>query len=380
MTSNRQPLYLHVGLPKTGTTYLQAILAANRGVLREHGFVYPFVRPEAMFHAAVEVRGDAQRWGLDPGLIDGTWAALLDRARGAGGTAIISHEILGAATRTEIDAAVARAAHFDLHLVVTVRDLARQVPAHWQEGVKNGQTYSYAQFREQVVQAGLTGRDDEFWSEQDLLDTLDRWGRTVPAGRVRVVVCPPSGGDPSVLWRRFASAVGLTGMPVDLAQAHRANRSLGCTQVAQLRGINRVLDGRIPWPVYAHVVKRGFAQKVLVAETGPDDRALATDDLRVLLEDRTRAWISAITERGYHVHGDLDDLTPRVFGGPGYDPDAVDPARVAARVEQAVPRLLAEAADRTRPDPKPLGRRSGLLRRWWGQATTSAGNLPPKGP
>ena len=48
---------LHVGLPKTGTTYLQALLADHRDELRDSGVLYPFLRPGGMFHAAVEVRG-----------------------------------------------------------------------------------------------------------------------------------------------------------------------------------------------------------------------------------------------------------------------------------------------------------------------------------
>ncbi|MFT4008471.1 MAG: hypothetical protein QM655_00355 [Nocardioidaceae bacterium] len=357
MTSDRQPLFLHVGLPKTGTTYLQTVLAENRAVLRQHGFVYPFVRPEGMFHAAVELRGDAERWGLDPGLIEATWAALLDRARDVGGTAIISHEILGAATSAQVDAALAEATDFDVHLVVTARDLARQVPAHWQEGVKNGQSYSYAQFREQLLAPGLTGRDDEFWCEQDLVDTLDRWSRGLSADHVHIVVCPPSGASPELLWRRFATAVGLVGVPVDLTKAYRVNPSLGRTQIAVLRSVNQVLGGRIGWPAYAHVVKRRFAQKVLVNEVEPDDRALATPDLLDLLKQRTEEWVATIGERGYRVYGDLADLAPRAFGPQGYDPDAVDQRKVTRRVEQAVPRLLAEAAARRGP-----GKRSWVQR------------------
>ncbi|HEX3870733.1 MAG TPA: hypothetical protein VHV77_09870 [Pirellulales bacterium] len=34
-------IYLHIGVEKTGTTSLQHALAANRQVLREHGFLYP---------------------------------------------------------------------------------------------------------------------------------------------------------------------------------------------------------------------------------------------------------------------------------------------------------------------------------------------------
>ena len=50
-----QRVVLHVGLPKTGTTYLQALLAGHRDALREAGVLYPFVKPQAMFLGAVEV-------------------------------------------------------------------------------------------------------------------------------------------------------------------------------------------------------------------------------------------------------------------------------------------------------------------------------------
>ena len=69
---------LHVGLPKTGTTYLQALLADHRDELRGSGVLYPFLRPGGMFHAAVEVRGSHEKFGLDPDAIAGSWAALCD--------------------------------------------------------------------------------------------------------------------------------------------------------------------------------------------------------------------------------------------------------------------------------------------------------------
>ncbi len=62
---------LHVGLPKTGTTYLQALLADHRDELRDSGVLYPFLRPGGMFHAAVEVRGSHEKFGLDPDAIAG---------------------------------------------------------------------------------------------------------------------------------------------------------------------------------------------------------------------------------------------------------------------------------------------------------------------
>lgn len=155
--------------------------------------------------------------------------------------------------------------------MVTARDLARQVPAHWQEGVKNGQSYSFAEFRAQVAVHGLTGRDDEFWCEQDLMDAIRRWreGADLPASHVHVVTCPPGGADPTMLWGRFAAAVGLTEVPLDLGRSGRSNPSLGRTQVAVLRGINQALDDAIGWPDYAYVVKRGYAQRHWWRSLGP---------------------------------------------------------------------------------------------------------------
>ena len=34
-------VYLHIGAPKTGTTYLQEVLFTNRARLAEHGVLYP---------------------------------------------------------------------------------------------------------------------------------------------------------------------------------------------------------------------------------------------------------------------------------------------------------------------------------------------------
>src|SRR5690348_5956503 len=85
---------LHVGLPKTGTTYLQALLSQHRDVLRDAGVLYPFVRPQAMFLGAVEVRGSRDKFGLAEEEVAGTWAALCQRARSFDGVSVISHEIL----------------------------------------------------------------------------------------------------------------------------------------------------------------------------------------------------------------------------------------------------------------------------------------------
>ena len=358
-----QPLYLHIGLPKTGTTYVQRRLAANRLALKEHGFVYPFVRPEGMFHAAVEVRRQYDRWALPAERIDGTLTALLDRAAEVGGTAILSHELLGGASAEQVGAVLDATAGFDVRLVVTARDLARQVPAHWQEQVKNGQTYSFAEFERDLDDVGWSGRDDEFWMEQDLLSVLDRWATALPPEHVHLVVCPPPGSPSDLLWQRFCDAIGLDPATIEPESDDLANTSLGTAEVALLRAVNAQLFDQLDWTDYAHVVKRGYSQRELPDASSP--AALTPLHLRPLLVERTQLWMRQLEERGYVLHGELAELEPTSFSE--NDPDDVPAAWVAERVPRVVDDLLSRVEvrhqDQQARAKERKGRRARLRKR-----------------
>jgi hypothetical protein len=309
-------LFLHIGLAKTGTTFLQAVLAENRPRLREVGFIYPYVRNEGMFHAAVEVRQEYDRWGLPAAEIDGTFDALVAKARDFGGTAVISHEILAGADAEQIAWVADRLGGFEVHLVVTVRDLARLLPAHWAEAVKNGHAVSFADITREVLREP-EAPDTVFWASHDLGAILDRWATIVPPERVHVVVAPPRGADKDELFRRFSSAIGLPEGAVDTDVDKPSNESLGVAEIHLLRQINAELDGSIPQPYYSRVVKRLFAQRLLGELRTP--RAVTPEQLREPLTAIAQSWVDRIRTAGYVVHGDLDELLPTEFGT--VDPD-----------------------------------------------------------
>lgn len=336
--SSPQRLYLHVGLPKTGSSYLQAVLGNNRAALREHGYLYPYVRQEGMFHAAVEMAGSPQRWGLTPEDVSGTFAHLLRRGRRLGGTVLISHEIFGAATAEQVVAMREMLDDFDVHVVVTVRDLGRTVTADWQERVKNGTVESFAQFAESLVERipADPGQSGSFWRSQNLATLLDRWQLVAPPEQIHVVTCPRSGSAPDLLWRRFSEAIGLPHDTVDLSEVPERNESLGSAQIALLARVLEALDGRMRQPWRSRLVKRWFAQTLLsrVSSAKPVTPREVAEQLTTVSD----AWIGSIRAGRYQVHGDLEELWPEIA-----DADAPHPDDVAEiDLYEGVPSVMAE--------------------------------------
>src|SRR5262245_64817592 len=126
-------VYLHVGTPKSGTTSLQELLWRNRERLRGAGLLYPGDQPDAHFLATLDL---LDRHFHGQAAADGAWERLAAEVQAWGGTAVISHEMLAPARPDTVRRAMDSLAGVEVHIVCTARDLARQVPAVWQEDVK----------------------------------------------------------------------------------------------------------------------------------------------------------------------------------------------------------------------------------------------------
>lgn len=342
-----QRVVLHVGTPKSGTTFLQRALWRHREELDAVGVTCAGTRHYEMFHAAIELRESYAFWGRTAEELAGTWQRLCDRARAYPGTTIMSHELLGAARREQVDLGLQALEGLDVHLVVTARDLARQVASDWQERVKNGNPVTFTEFCANVAKERQSG----FWRNQHLIGIFDRWARDLPPENVHLVVGPPSGASPDVLWRRFGEAVGFDAGAFDpTTEEPTANKTLGAVQVAVLRRVNEVLDGRIQQPAYSKVVKRVFAQGVLAGQSSAP--ALCPPDLVERLAEIASRQNARIDRRGYQVHGDLEELVPAPGTSPWIDPDQVDPELETRAAVAAIAELLIEkAAPEPEPDP-----------------------------
>ncbi len=353
-------VYLHVGLPKTGTTFLQASLLQNRGALHEDGVLYPG-GGERMFLAAVDVRGSHKAWGRKRSEVEGSWDALARRARDHEGVTVLSQELLAGASARRVTAAMTMLTGLDVHVVVTARDPARQATAEWQEGVKHGRRLTFEEFRRRVLDGqSETDYARRFRAAQDLPGVLARWGAHIPAGNVHVVCGPPPGAPPEVLWRRFGAVVGFDASRYAPAGGEALNASLGADEVDLLRRVNLALDKRIQQPAYSEVVKRLYAHQLQAAggSARPVVPAEMYDDLTVVAE----RWVKEIDKAGYTVHGDPADLLPLRPAGPTRHPDDVDPREQVHVAAAATAELLVEVR-RAREEAARLEAENAELRR-----------------
>jgi hypothetical protein len=327
--------FFHVGSPKTGTTFLQQVLWSHKELVREHGLLLPLRGFDQQFVATRAICGRENPRGQP------LWHRLLSEADQWPGDSLFSHELLAQASAEEAAAAVATAARIgEVHLILTARDLMRQVPAEWQQHVKSRSTVEFETFL-QRIRSDRQG-SSWFWKVQDIASVLARWGATLPRDQVHVVTVPPRGSEPRLLWDRFASVLDLEDAPVDLATA-RANQSLKLEQTELLRRLNETLGERlaVPGGRYPVVVKDIVANQVLAGRPGSPLRLDA--EVQRFIEARALQMVREVEKRGYHVVGDLGELLPVA------EPDAPEHLKLAvsdAKLLEEALETLAEVADR----------------------------------
>ena len=336
---------VHVGAPKTGTSFVQDLLYSNRDALATQGILYPADRFDAHFLAALDLM-ELQWGGLEKQAV-GAWDRLAEQVSRWEGTAIISHEILATATPAQVLRALdSFGPDAEVHVLLSARDLVRQIPAEWQENVKHRRTVGYREYLDKITDPARRGAlASWFWGVQEVPDILDRWGVMLPPEQVHVVTVPPPDAPRGLLWQRFASVFGLDPAAFTIS-TDRHNPSLGVPETALIRRINeRVNNGVLANEDYRQFVRELLAHRNL-SNRAESPRLMLPPDVRSWAEKLSETWIDVLVARGYDVVGTLDDLRPvpaaedPVFA----DPDAPDEELVAEASLDAVVTLLREAA------------------------------------
>lgn len=300
-------VFVHIGAPKSGTTYLQDRFARNREQIAAQGLDYLETATGDHFQAALDL---IQRpWAGELERSRGQWKALVDAAHHVPGNVLISHEILAAATTEQVAQALADLADLEVHVVLTARDLGRQIPAEWQEMVKHRSGRTFRRFVHNLQSAERTDSDLWFWRVQSLPDVLTRWGAGLPPEQVHVVTVPQAGGPRDLLWDRFGQVVGLDPQ-ASYDESEAANASLGIAEVAVLRRLNRRLHrGGVSRETYVRVVRELIVREIFAEREGMLTATLPEDE-RPFVEEVTAEWLAWIAQAGVEVVGDVDELRP----------------------------------------------------------------------
>ena len=317
-------VYLHVGAPKTGTTYLQDRILKNREQLADHGFHYPVGLGSGHFMAALDLI--QMRWGGQLGNAAGQWDTLAARVNRIDDTSLISHEILAAAKPPQVQRAMDSLKDADeVHVVYTARDLARQVPAEWQESVKHRRRHTYKRFLDTIVDTQARPSTDQwFWRVQAIPEVLSRWGAHVSPSNVHLVVVPPAGAPKNLLWERFCSAVRIEPAWAP-TESKKVNQSIGAAETTLLRRLNVRLKGELDSAAYRRLIRQLMVHKTL-AHRSDMHRVTLPPRLDEWAANLAEEWIGWIQDSGIDVHGDLDELRPEPHpdGERWLDPDTAN--------------------------------------------------------
>ncbi|QIK75627.1 hypothetical protein [Nocardioides piscis] len=303
---------LHIGSMKSGTSFIQNVLGNNREALAQHGITFAGERWRDQVAAVQDLiaHGGPRQAALDP---EGPWQSLVDEINATPGTAVVSMEFLAPRVTRKIEI-IRDGLQGRLEVVLTGRDLARNLAAMWLESVQNGSAVTWDDYLAAVrSEDGKSPVARNFWNHQGLAAIARRWSDVVGAEHFTLMTVPPKGAPSDLLWQRFATVLQLDPDAFELDV--RANRSIGLATALTLRQLNELL-GRGGTPAADHkfydlLVKHLLAKRSLAARAG--EPTLGVDERWVM--KRGAAEVTALRKQGHRVIGDLDELQPRPVRG-----------------------------------------------------------------
>ncbi len=340
----RPKVVLHIGEPKTGTTFLQQVLWRNRAELSAQGVVLAGHHPQDHYRATQDLHGAPMNPSDPAGSWAGEWDILAGQAKLAPRVAVISHELFSAADEQAVKRAVTSLQPSEVHVALTVRDMATLLPAEWQETVKHRNARRYKDWLGDVIDTESVSADRRrywFWRVHDTAAILELWSRHVPPERLHVITAAPRTSDPGLLWRRFAGVLGVDPAAADLSRA-RANASLGLPEIEFLRRMNEALSAEIPNWYYMWRVKEGVAHEALAARPA-GERVILPPDRLGWAREYADGLIAGLKGSSYDLVGDLEELRPPEQSRGSVNPADQPPELVLDAAVQAVAALLLNA-------------------------------------
>ena len=346
--------FLHIGPPKTGTTYLQSLLHQNRQLLRSKGLLV-VRRSKQQYEAASEVT--QKKPARASSVPQGIWSQLVKDVLHFDGNAVLSHERYSLATAEQNERMRDDLADRELHVIFTLRDLTGVVSADWQESVKNGSASTWAEF----CKAAIADDAKVLRNRTRALRSMRAWSKVLPPEQVHVVTVPPSGAPRELLWERFCSALGVDPDGTSTEQP-RGNQSMGQVEVELIRRINELPESELSVHDRRPELKHFLAEEVLNRREDKTRVSIDHDTFKAARRE-SRAIAREIDKLGVQVIGDLGDLSASKFKDAGPDANAVSDAELIDAAVDAIAALSRRSAARGRKIAKLEGETETLMQK-----------------
>lgn len=344
-------VFFHIGMPKTGTTYLQTLMWRNRDELRRQGVLVPGESGRQHLWASGVVREDPNLERRSPEAVH-AWGRLVQEINEWPGTAVVSHEFFAAASAEQAARAASVLEGAEVHVVVTARDTLSLVTARWQEYVKNGATVPIEDYPESEDTDPVNEWD---WGTLDLADVLARWGASLPARHVHVLTLPRADEPRETLWQRFSELVGIESASLGVTESVQ-NESLGVVEVELLRRVNAALTDFRSAQDRGNWIRGYLAEGTLVPRGGERfwPSAARVEELCA----RGQRIADEVAAAGYDVIGNAEDLRPPSVVPERRHPDSVTDGELASAAAEVIAAMMTDVRRLTRQnralrDPPP---------------------------
>ena len=294
-------VFLHIGTPKSATTYIQDSLWPNRHELRALGVQVPLAHQSSHWRVGIHAR----TLGVDGGRsFPVEYKRFLDRVTEWDGDIVLSTEILCAINPKQVKLFVDSITCDEVHVIITARDFVRQVTAEWQQHVKGGVSRTLEEFI-----ADIKKREEGlwFWKVQDLDAITRRWSSVIPAERIHLVTVPKNSEDPELVWKRFCAVLGIDPVRVPPRNG-QSNVSLGFPQTEALRLLNRwrIENGMAPGDAESKLYRSVKFFAPLRESKGPKIQIPIAD--QEWAKSVGEEMVGNLKSRGVNIVGSVADL------------------------------------------------------------------------
>lgn len=328
---------VHIGPPKTGTTAVQGAIHARRREVLAQGVRYAGrSRHSGAAVLAVAGRPSFQRDSGSPPI--SRWNELAGEVRrGREPRVLVSSEFFADAEAARIPRIVDDLGREQLHVVVTLRPLARLLASQWQQYVQSFMRLSFDGWLEGVLNGPRGEVTPTFWRRHRHDELIERWAAVVGPDRLSVVVVDER--DHDHVLRVFEELLGLRPGTL-VADEDVTNRSMTLAEIEAVRAFNNAFwDAGLRNALFHRVMHFGAAAYMKQRPPAPDEPRIETPQWAL---DRcgeiAREMVAKIAASGVRIIGELDGLTVVPVSGLAGDrqPDVCIPPDISAAMAMGV--------------------------------------------